>query len=93
MQFTRAFAGEDWSGYNRLSVWVWPDLPGWKTINLRMFLRNDGREKSPDPVDHNGYNSVIIPRNHAWNRVVWEIPGHSPRQGHGRGIRTAPPGK
>ena len=27
---------EDWSGFNRLSVWVWPDLPGWKTLNLRM---------------------------------------------------------
>jgi hypothetical protein len=74
VQFTRAFANEDWSGFNRLSVWVWPDLPGWKTINLRMILLNNGREKSPDPVDHNGYNSVIIPRNHAWNRVVWEIP-------------------
>ena len=67
-------AGEDWSGFNRLSVWVWPDLPGWKTINLQMILLNDGREKSPDPVDHNGHNSIIIPRNHAWNRVVWEIP-------------------
>jgi hypothetical protein len=74
VQFTRVFANEDWSGFNRLSVWVWPDLPGWKTINLRMILLNNGREKSPDPVDHNGYNSVIIPRNHAWNRVVWEIP-------------------
>lgn len=71
---TRAFAHEDWRGFNRLSVWVWPDLPGWKTINLRMALLNDGREKSPDPVDHNGYNSVIIPHNHAWNHVVWEIP-------------------
>ncbi len=39
-----------------------------------MALLNDGREKSPDPVDHNGYNSVIIPHNHAWNHVVWEIP-------------------
>ena len=75
VQCTRTFAREDWSGFNRLSVWVYPDLPGWKTINLQMTLRNDGREKSPDPVDHNGQNSILIPRNHAWNRVVWEIPG------------------
>jgi hypothetical protein len=74
VQFTRAFNNEDWRGFNRLSVWVWPDQPGWKTINLRMILLNDGREKSPDPIDHNGWNSVIIPRNHAWNHVVWEIP-------------------
>jgi hypothetical protein len=75
VRFTRTFAGEDWSGFNRLSVWVWPDLPGWETINLQMNLLNDGREKSPDPVDHNGQNSVVIPRNHMWNRIVWEIPG------------------
>ncbi len=75
VQVTRAFDHEDWTGFNRLSVWVWPDLPGWYTINLRMTLLNDGAEKSPDPVDHNGENAILIPRNHAWNHVVWEIPG------------------
>ena len=75
VQITRAFDHEDWTGFNRLSVWVWPDLPGWYTINLRMTLLNEGAEKSPDPVDHNGENAILIPRNHAWNHVVWEIPG------------------
>ena len=71
---TRTFAKEDWRAYNRISFWVWPDLPGWYTINLRMMLRNDGKQVSPDPFNGDGYNSIVIPRNRAWNHIVWEIP-------------------
>ena len=71
---TRNFAREDWRAYNRISFWVWPDLPGWYTINLRMLLRNEGKQVSPDPFNGDGYNSIVIPRNRAWNHVVWEIP-------------------
>lgn len=68
----RHFSGEDWTGYNRISFWVYPDLPGFYTTALDLQLYNDGREKLPAIFGQEGATSLIL-RNHEWNHVVWEI--------------------
>lgn len=64
--------GEDWSQWNRISFWIYPDLPGFKTVSLNMVFHNDGTEKVPDVYNRNGYNYQLL-ENHKWNKVYWEI--------------------
>jgi hypothetical protein len=69
---TRKFAGEDWSAYNRLSLWVFPDVEGAPAISCSLILHNDGSHKLPDRYNE-GRNESIPLNNHQWNQVVWEI--------------------
>ncbi|MDW8131427.1 MAG: glycoside hydrolase family 9 protein, partial [Bryobacterales bacterium] len=64
--------GEDWSRWNRISVWIYPDLPGFRVVSLLMIFHNQGAEPVPDAYGKMGLNYVIL-QNHRWNRVVWEI--------------------
>lgn len=68
----RRFDGEDWTKYNRISLWVYPDLPGFYTSALDFQLYNDGQEKLPALFGQEGGTSLIL-RNHQWNHIVWEI--------------------
>jgi hypothetical protein len=68
----RHFDGQDWTGYNRISLWIYPDLPGFYTTALDFRLYNDGQEKLPALFGQEGETSLIL-RNHEWNHVVWEI--------------------
>ena len=68
----RHFSGEDWTGYNRISFWIYPDLPGFYTTALDLQLYNDGKEKLPAIFGQEGETSLIL-HNHEWNHVVWEI--------------------
>jgi len=67
----RRFAGEDWSDSNRVSFWIYPDLPGFHSISLLVQLRNDGVIKLPGP-GRLGMNFLNL-ENQCWNHVVWEI--------------------
>ena len=40
---TRNFPSEDWRQYNRISVWVYPDIDGAPAISLNLTLHNEGR--------------------------------------------------
>jgi hypothetical protein len=73
----RKVAGENWSDSNRLSVWIYPELPGFRVVSLVMILRNEGEKRVPDSYGKMGLNYLIL-RNHEWNHVVWEI-GNLPR--------------
>jgi hypothetical protein len=68
----RHFDGEDWTTYNRISLWIYPDLPGFYTTALDFRLFNDGQEKLPALFAQEGETSLIL-RNHEWNHIVWEI--------------------
>ena len=68
----RHFDGEDWSNFNRLSLWIYPDCPGTYVVALDMILHNDGVVKLPGPLDQEGENAILL-RNNEWNHVVWEI--------------------
>jgi len=68
----RLFNGEDWTAYNRISIWIYPDLPGFYTSALDCQLYNDGTEKLPAIFGQEGQTSLVL-KNHQWNHVVWEI--------------------
>jgi len=34
---------EDWSEWNRITLWVYPDLPGFRTVSFNLVLHNDTR--------------------------------------------------
>jgi hypothetical protein len=69
---TRKFAGEDWSRYNRISLWVYPDVIGAPAISCSLVLHNDGDHKLPDRYNEGRHESIIL-KNRTWNQVVWEI--------------------
>ncbi len=69
---TRKIDGEDWQAFNRLSFWVYPDMPGFKIVSMCVVLRNEGIEKVPNMWDRNGRNFVLV-KNQQWNHIVMEI--------------------
>src|SRR5215203_2058150 len=68
----RAFAGEDWSAYNRLSMWVRPQYAGITSLPLQIVLHNDGDVKVPDAYNREGTHYVTLTGSD-WQQVVWEI--------------------
>ncbi len=69
---TRKFKGEDWSHYNRISIWVYPDIVGSPAISCSLTLHNDGAHKLPDHYNEGRHESISL-NNRTWNHVVWEI--------------------
>jgi len=63
---------ENWSGFNRLSFWVYPDLPGFHVISMSAVLRNEGTFHVPDEYDRRGRTYFLL-KNQQWNHIVWEI--------------------
>ena len=68
----RAFGGEDWSAYNRLSLRIRPKLRGFPMLPLEIALHNDGAVKVPDVYNREGIHYVTL-RDGEWQQVVWEI--------------------
>lgn len=68
----RLVSREDWSGYNRLSFWVYPTLPGFRVISMSVVLHNDGAVKVPDGYLREGINYFLL-KPDEWNQIVWEI--------------------
>ncbi len=68
----RLFDNEDWRGYNRLSMWIRPEVAGLPMLPLQIVLHNDGAEKVPDAYGREGIHYVTL-ANNAWQQVVWEI--------------------
>ena len=68
----RPFAGEDWTSYNRISMWIRPDVAGFPMLPLQIVLHNDGAVKVPDRYYREGIHYVTLP-NRKWTHVVWEI--------------------
>ncbi|MEP6747365.1 MAG: glycoside hydrolase family 9 protein [Bacteroidota bacterium] len=68
----RDFNGENWTKYNRISIWIYPDLPGFYTSALDIHLFNDGIKKIPALFGQEGETSLVL-NNHQWNHIVWEI--------------------
>ena len=68
----REFAGEDWRDYNRISLWVRPELSGFRILPFQIVLHNDGVVKVPDAYDREGHHYVTAGPD-GWQQVVWEI--------------------
>lgn len=69
---TRKFPSEDWSHYNRISLWVYPDIIGAPAISANLTLHNEGAHLLPDRYNEGRDESIPL-KNHQWNHVVWEI--------------------
>jgi hypothetical protein len=69
---TRRFPSEDWSHYNRVSIWVYADVDGAPAISASLILHNEGSHRLPDNTNE-GRNESIPLKNREWNHVVWEI--------------------
>ncbi|MEO5815024.1 MAG: glycoside hydrolase family 9 protein [Gemmatimonadaceae bacterium] len=67
----RRFANEDWRAYNRISMWIRPDVAGFPMLPLQIVLHNDGAEKVPDRYNREGVHFVSLAN--GWQHVVWEI--------------------
>jgi hypothetical protein len=68
----RKFPSENWSRYNRISIWVDPDVIGAPAISASLGLHNEGAHRLPDRYNEGRHESIIL-KNHEWNHVVWEI--------------------
>ena len=69
---TRSFPSEDWSHYNRISIWVYPDIDGAPAISASLVLHNEGAHILPDSTNEGRDESIPL-KNRQWNHVVWEI--------------------
>jgi hypothetical protein len=69
---TRKFPSEDWSKYNRISLWVYADVAGAPALAASLTLHNEGAHKLPDQYNE-GRNESLLLKNHAWTHLVWEI--------------------
>lgn len=70
---TRSFPSENWSRYNRISVWVYPDIDGAPATSINLTLHNEGAHILPDDQNQGRDDSIPL-RNREWNHVIWEIP-------------------
>ncbi|MDR2118063.1 MAG: glycoside hydrolase family 9 protein [Tannerellaceae bacterium] len=62
----------DWTDWNRLSFWIYPDLQGFKVVSVSLVFHNEGEDKVPDAYERNGLNYQVL-ENNQWNKVCWEI--------------------
>jgi hypothetical protein len=69
---SRKFPSENWSAYNRISIWLYPDVIGAPAISASLVLHNEGAHVLPDRYNEGRHESIIL-KNHEWNHVVWEI--------------------
>lgn len=69
----RVMDREDLTEWNRISVWIYPDIHGMKSITLRLQLRNDGELKSPDRFGRVGHHNFAL-KTHEWNHITLEMP-------------------
>ena len=64
---------EDLRDYNRFSVWIYVDAPGFYLVFAGVTLYNDGVQIMPVPGRFEGQHFENV-RPGEWQRVVWEIP-------------------
>jgi hypothetical protein len=68
----RPFDGEDWRSFNRLSMWIRPEVVGFPMLPLQIVLHNEGATPVPDRYGREGIHYVTL-ANNGWQQVVWEI--------------------
>ncbi|MGC3945221.1 MAG: glycoside hydrolase family 9 protein [Chryseolinea sp.] len=69
----RPLKGENLTEYNRFSVWVYADAPGFYNVFVGCTLYNQGTHVMPVPGRFEGQHFVTVYPNR-WQRIVWEIP-------------------
>jgi len=72
-EMIRPLKGEDLSGFNRFSVWVYADAPGFYSVFVGCTLYNGGKHIMPTPGRFEGQHFVTVYPN-KWQQIIWEIP-------------------
>ena len=72
-EMIRPLQGEDLRGYNRFSVWVYADVPGFYSVFVGCTLYNGGKHVMPTPGRFEGQHFVTVYPN-SWQQIIWEIP-------------------
>lgn len=72
-EMIRPLKGEDLTGFNRFSVWVYADAPGFYSVFVGCTLYNGGKHAMPTPGRFEGQHFVTIYPN-KWQQIIWEIP-------------------
>lgn len=68
--------GRDLRKYNRIALWVRPEMPGFKFVSLHLQLVNGGEDPIPDRYEREGCHHMNL-KNHQWNHIHVEIPNVS----------------
>lgn len=78
----RVFPNEDWSGYNRLLVWIKADFnqvprpadgSGFPVIPFQLVLHSEGKDTTPDRYGREGIHYYSIMKPGQWQPIYWEI--------------------
>ena len=78
----RVFPNEDWSGYNRLVIWIKADFnqvprpadgSGFPVIPFQFVLHSEGKDTTPDRYGREGIHYYSIMKPGEWQPVYWEI--------------------
>jgi Glycosyl hydrolase family 9/Cellulase N-terminal ig-like domain len=72
-EMIRPLKGENLTGFNRFSVWVYADAPGFYSVFVGCTLYNAGKHIMPTPGRFEGQHfETVYPGK--WHRIVWEMP-------------------
>ncbi|HWB28192.1 MAG TPA: glycoside hydrolase family 9 protein [Chitinophagaceae bacterium] len=69
----RPLPGENLNAYNRFSVWVYADAPGFYSFFVGCTLYNAGKHIMPTPGRFEGQHFVTV-YPHQWQHIIWEMP-------------------
>lgn len=72
-EMIRPLKGENLQGFNRFSVWVYADAPGFYSVFVGCTLYNAGKHIMPVPGRFEGQHFETVNPN-KWHRIIWEIP-------------------
>jgi len=72
-EILRPLKNEDLSRYNRISVWVKLDAPGFYSAFVGVTLHNAGQHIMPTPGRFEGQHFLTVYPNQ-WQQIIWEIP-------------------
>ena len=72
-ELIRPLPGQNLEKYNRFSVWVYAEAPGFNSFFIGCTLYNTGKHIMPTPGRFEGQHFVTVyPRK--WQQIIWEIP-------------------
>ena len=72
-ELIRPLNTENLGGYNRFTVWVYADAPGFNSVFVGCTLYNKGKHEMPTPGRFEGQHFVTVYPN-KWQPIIWEIP-------------------
>lgn len=72
-ELIRPLNRENLGAYNRFSVWVYADAPGFYSFFIGCTLYNEGKHVMPTPGRFEGQHFVTV-YPHQWQHIIWEIP-------------------